>query len=101
MPHHAAEVEGLMREELIRLAAEGITDEELEVATGYLTGAFELGLEDNGARMARTAGQLVTTGSVRSVEDQVARWAAVDHDAVNDVIADLFSDEPITVTVGP
>ncbi|MDP2293674.1 MAG: pitrilysin family protein [Actinomycetota bacterium] len=100
-PEHADEVHGLMTSELQRLVAEGITDEELEVAVGYLTGSFELGLEDTGARMARNGGLLLTTGTVRPIDEQVARWAAVDQTAVRDVIDDVFTAEPITVTVGP
>ncbi|MEN9644558.1 MAG: hypothetical protein RL238_1227 [Actinomycetota bacterium] len=100
-PEHADEVQGLLRTEIDKLITGGITDDELDVAKGYLTGAFELGLEDTGARMARTAGQLITTGTVRAIDDQVARWAAVDHDAVRDVIAEVLAAEPIVVTVGP
>jgi predicted Zn-dependent peptidase len=100
-PEHADEVQQLLRAEIDKLLADGITDDELDVAKGYLTGAFELGLEDTGARMARTAGQLITTGAVRDIDDQVARWAAVDHDAVREVIAEVLAAEPIVVTVGP
>ena len=100
-PEHADEVKGLMATELEKLVADGITDEELEVAVGYLTGAFELGLEDTGARMARNGGLLLTTGTVRPIDEQVARWAAVDQSAVNDVIRDVLTAEQIVVTVGP
>ncbi len=100
-PEHADEVQSLLLTELRRLGTEGITDEELDIAVGYLTGAFELGLEDTGARMARTAGQLITTGAVRPIDDQVARWAAVDQAAVQSVIADVLTGEPVVVTVGP
>ena len=31
-----------------KLVADGITDDELDIAVGYLTGSFELGLEDTG-----------------------------------------------------
>jgi predicted Zn-dependent peptidase len=100
-PEHAAEVQGLMHSELRRLVAEGITDDELEIAVGYLTGAFELGLEDTGARMARNGGLLLTAGAVRPIDEQVARWAAVDQAAVNDVIREVLTADPIVVTVGP
>ena len=100
-PEHAAEVQGLMTSELHKIVADGITDEELEVAVGYLTGSFELGLEDTGARMARNGGLLLTTGSVRPIAEQVARWAAVDRAAVDDVIEVVLTAEPIVVTVGP
>jgi predicted Zn-dependent peptidase len=100
-PEHADEVQSLLRDELAKLVAEGITDEELDIARGYLTGSFELGLEDTGARMARAGGLLITTGAVRPIDEQVARWAAVDQDAVRDVIRDVLTVEPIVVTVGP
>jgi predicted Zn-dependent peptidase len=100
-PEHADEVQGLMLSELQRLVAGGITDDELEVAVGYLTGAFELGLEDTGARMARTGGQLLTMGAVRPIDEQVARWAAVDQAAVAAVIDEVLTEQPIVVTVGP
>lgn len=100
-PAHADKVISLMQHELDRLARDGISDEELDVAVGYLTGAFELGLEDTGARMARNGALLVTTGAIRSIEEQVARWAAVDHVAVKRVIERVFTAEPIVVTVGP
>ena len=100
-PEHADEVQSLLRGELDKLVAEGITDEELDIARGYLTGSFELGLEDTGARMARAGGLLITTGAVRPIDEQVARWAAVDQDAVRDVIRDVLTTEPLVVTVGP
>jgi predicted Zn-dependent peptidase len=100
-PEHGDEVIGLLRAELDKLVDNGISDEELDVAVGYLTGAFELGLEDTGARMARNGGQLITTGSVRPIDEQVARWAAVDQVAVKRTIDRVLTSEPITVTVGP
>ena len=100
-PGRSAEVQQVLRDELARLVRDGITDEELDVARGYLTGAFELGLEDTGNRMARTASQLITTGRVRSIDDQVARWAAVDQDAVNEALRDVLTFDPIVVTLGP
>ena len=47
------------------------------------------------------AGQLITTGAVRPIDEQVARWAAVDQDAVRAVIRDVLTAEPVVVTVGP
>jgi predicted Zn-dependent peptidase len=100
-PEHARNVIDLMHAELARLVADGISDEELDVAVGYLTGAFELGLEDTGARMARNGGQLITTGSVRPIDEQVDRWAAVDQAAVERTIGRVLASDPIVVTVGP
>ena len=47
-------------------SAGGITDDELAIAVGYLTGAYEMGLEDTGARMSRLGGMLATLGKVHT-----------------------------------
>jgi predicted Zn-dependent peptidase len=102
MPEHAATVRALIGDELARLVADGITDEELEIAKGFLTGSYEMSLEDSGARMARIGGMLVTTGEVRAVEDQLARWDKVTHDDVRRVIASVYAEAPpLTVALGP
>ena len=102
MPEHAATVRALIDDELARLVADGITDEELAIAKGFLTGSYEMSLEDSGARMSRIGGMLVTTGEVRSVEDQLARWEKVTHDDVRRVIASVYAESPpLTVALGP
>jgi predicted Zn-dependent peptidase len=100
-PQHAEEVLGLVHHELDRLRTDGIDDDELDIAKGYLTGAFELGLEDTASKMARSATLLITTGGVRPVDDQVARWQQVTHDDVRRVIERVFTEAPVVVTVGP
>jgi predicted Zn-dependent peptidase len=102
MPEHAGEVERLVRTEIDRLVTDGLTAEELDVAVGYLTGAYELGLEDTGARMSRLGGMLITLGKVHSVEEQLARWEKVTRDDAKRVIGDVYgAAPPVTVTVGP
>jgi predicted Zn-dependent peptidase len=100
-PEHAAEVEELINIELAKLVADGITDDERDIAVGYLTGAFALGLEDTGSRMSRLGGLLTTYGHYRPVDEQVARWAAVDDDAINRAIQRVFTGDRVTVAVGP
>lgn len=100
-PMHAAEVLGLIYEQLDLLLKEGITDDELDIAKGYLMGAFELGLEDTGSRMSRTASQLMTLGAIRDVDEQVSRWAAVQQADTRRVIERIL-DQPLTVVaLGP
>ena len=100
-PDHVDEVIGLMMAEIAELQANGITDDELDVARGYLTGAFELGLEDTGAKMARNGALMMTYGSIRPIDEQVDRWARVDQQAVRAVIDEVFANQMLTVTVGP
>ena len=102
MPDHAGEVERLVGSELQRLVTDGVNDDELAVAIGYLTGAYELGLEDTGARMSRLGGMLATLGRVIPVDEQIARWEAVSHADVRRVLARVYGAErPVTVAVGP
>ena len=100
-PDHLDEVRRLITLELDRMAADGITAEELEIAVGYLTGSYVLGLEDTGSRMARAAAQLVTTGKVRTVPEQLARWEAVGLADVLRVAERVLGSPRIEVTVGP
>jgi predicted Zn-dependent peptidase len=101
MPEHAGEVERLIHREIEHLVSAGITPEELDVAVGYLTGAYQLGLEDTAARMSRLGGMLITLGKVHSVEEQLARWEHVTLDDAKRVITEVFAADPVTVTVGP
>ncbi len=102
MPEHAAEVRSLVGHELERLITDGITDDELDIARGYLAGAYEMGLEDSGARMSRLGGQLTLLGDLRSVEDQIERWSQVTHDDIRRVLGRVYgSTAPVTLTLGP
>ena len=93
MPEHAGEVHRVVLEELDRLVVGGLTEEELAIAVGYLTGAYEMGLEDTGARMSRLGGMLATLGKVHTVEEQLARWERVTLDDVNRVIGDVYGPD--------
>jgi predicted Zn-dependent peptidase len=101
MPEHADAVCDLIDVELHRLVSFGITAEELEIARGYLTGSFEIGLEDSGARMSRLAGQLLLRGDVRPGDEQIARWEAVTADDTRKVIERVYAGDTIAVRLGP
>jgi predicted Zn-dependent peptidase len=102
LPQHADEVRGLIESEVDRLVAHGITDDELDIAHGYLAGSYEMGLEDSGARMARLGGQMTLLGEIRSVEDQLGRWAGVTRQDAQRVIDRVYgSSSSITIRLGP
>jgi predicted Zn-dependent peptidase len=101
LPDHVEEVMEVVDREVASLVAHGITDDELDIAIGYLTGSYELGLDDPGARMARLGGALITMGEVITVEEQLRRWRAVDHDAVRRVLARVLEQPHRLVAVGP
>jgi len=100
-PEHAKDVALLVREVMRDVCDNGITDDELDVARGFLGGGYVLGLEDTGARMGRIAGQLTTLGHIRSVEDQVARWESVDHEAVERACRRVLAEPAVVVALGP
>ena len=52
-PRKVDEVLAICRDELAKVAADGITAEELERGKGQLRGSLVLGLEDTGSRMSR------------------------------------------------
>ena len=91
----------LIEVELDKLRAGGITPEELDVAVGYLTGAYVMGLEDTGSRMARLGALLTTTGAVRPVAEQVERWRAVTAADVERVIERVLDQPRSLAVVGP
>ena len=66
--------------------------DELDIAQGYLTGSYEMGLEDSGARMSRLGGQLTVLGRLRSIEEQIERWQAVTLDDTRRVIERVYAD---------
>jgi predicted Zn-dependent peptidase len=102
LPDHVDTVRRLIATELDRLITDGITDDELAVAVGYLVGAYEMGLEDSGARMSRIGGMLVTRGVLIPVDEQLRRWERVGHADIRRVLDRVFAaSDPITVSVGP
>jgi predicted Zn-dependent peptidase len=60
-----------------------------------------MGLEDTGARMGRLGGLLATTGTARTVDEQIARWRAVTLDDVAAVAAEILAAPRVTALVGP
>jgi predicted Zn-dependent peptidase len=100
-PEHALEVAELVSGCIESFRTDGVTDDELDVARGFLAGSYVLGLEDTGARMGRIAGQLTTLGHLRSVEDQVDRWQSVGHEDLDRVVARVLDGDGVTVALGP
>lgn len=102
VPEHASEVRGLVGGEIDRLVADGITGDELAIAQGYLSGAYEMGLEDSGARMSRLGSQLVVGNTPIGIEAQLDKWRSVTQADVRRVIGRVYATaSPVTVTVGP
>ena len=95
------EVLRLIREELDRVAADGITPEEVARGRGQLKGGLVLGLEDTGSRMSRLGKSELSYGKYEPVRDVLARLDAVDEQQVRAVATELFAQETCLAVVGP
>ncbi|MGY1712789.1 M16 family metallopeptidase [Geodermatophilus sp. SYSU D00758] len=100
-PKRVPEVLRLVREELARVAADGLTDEEVARGRGQLRGGLVLGLEDTGSRMSRLGKSELSYGEYLPVREVLDRIGAVDEQQVRDVAAELFTRETCLAVVGP
>lgn len=90
-----------VREELAKVAAEGITAEELERGKGQLRGGLVLGLEDSGARMSRLGKAELVQGELLSIDEVLQRIDAVTLEDVRTLAQELFTQGEVLALVGP
>lgn len=100
-PEHAVQVRTMIETELDLLVRDGITADELDIAKGYLTGAFAMGFEGTGSRLERLGSSMTHYGRIRPIPEQVARWDAVTLDDTRRVIERVLSGPRVRCAVGP
>jgi len=100
-PDRAGEVLALVDHEVEDLVNDGITEQELAVATGYLVGSYLLNLEDSGSRMGRLGRAELAPVEPLTVDEQVARLRAVTADDVHRVLRSVLSGPRSLAAVGP
>ena len=83
------------------LAADGISEEELEVAKGYLDGSLWLGLEDTPSRMGRLGWWELAEGRVPPPEEYLAQLEALGVADVSAVAARILAAPRVVAAVGP
>jgi predicted Zn-dependent peptidase len=101
LPSKLDDVLTVVRTELSRVAAHGISDEELVRGKGQLRGGLVLGLEDSGSRMARLGKAELVHDELLSIDEVMARIDAVTLDEVREVAAEVFAGPEILAVVGP
>ena len=101
VPRKVDDVLAICRDELDKVAAQGITFDELERGKGQLRGSLVLGLEDTGSRMSRIGKAELVYGELLSVDDLLARIDSVTLDDVAAVAGDLLTTSPTLAVVGP
>ena len=101
LPSKLDDVLAVVRTELSRVAAHGITAEELERGKGQLRGGLILGLEDSGSRMSRLGKAELVHDRLLSIDEVMARIEAVTLDEAREIAAEVFSRPEILAVVGP
>ena len=101
-PEWADKAAAVIREEYLKLAEFGLTDEELDDMKGQVKGQIVLSLEGTGSRLHRLAGTALYDEPYLSIDEMMRRVDAVTHDDVKALAALYFNpDEQVTVRLGP
>ncbi|MFM9876590.1 MAG: M16 family metallopeptidase [Rhodoglobus sp.] len=95
-PAKAPQVAELMLGEFARLAAHGVSDDEVLRAVGQLSGASALALEDSDTRMSRLGRSEITLGEFVDLDESLRRLAAVTTAAVRELASELVA-RPLSI----
>lgn len=101
LPGRLEETLATVRAELEQVAADGLTEEEIQRGKGQLVGGLVLGLEDPASRMMRIGRAELNYGEVIGIDEVTARVQAVTADDVRAVAADVFGGPELLAVVGP
>ena len=100
-PSQTFEVLKLIRTELDKIMADGITEEELERAKGNIKGSLALSLEDTNGRMVQLGRQELTGVAHLSVDETVERIEGLTHQDILDAARQVYAGPYVLGLVGP
>ncbi len=100
-PSQTAEVLKLVRAELDKLMADGLTEDEIARAKGNVQGSLALSMEDSSNRMTRLGRNELTGVEHLSVDEIVSRIDAVTNDDVIAVSREVYGGPYVLGAVGP
>ncbi|MCA4134625.1 pitrilysin family protein [Arthrobacter sp. M4] len=100
-PSKVRQVLDLLGSELDKLAADGITDDELRKAVGQLCGGIVLALEDTGSRMSRLGRAELVSGEFQDIDETLAQIKAVTAGQVQKLARELAAAPRTVTVVGP
>ncbi len=101
LPQKYDEVLAVVREELRKVATDGITAEELERGKGQLKGGLVLGLEDSSSRMSRIGKAELVYDELLGLDEVLAKIDAVTLEDVRELAGWVFSQPELLAVVGP
>jgi predicted Zn-dependent peptidase len=99
-PARAGELLEVVDDEVAKLVASGVSENELGVAKGFIEGSLLLGLEDSASRMARLGRSLMARNEIVTIDDQLARIRAVTGDDVGSVAARVYGGGRSLAVIG-
>lgn len=101
-PETAEQASEAIREELAKLASDGLTADELTAGKNQLKGQVTLSLESVTTRMYRAASVELYGEPYRGLDEELAAIERVDSDDVRTVCREFFAPERQTVlSLGP
>lgn len=89
----------LVKEEIISLNKNGITEEELNNSKEQLKGEFMLGMESTESRMNAIGKYMLITGKVETLEDVIEGLNSITMEDINRVIKDVLDIDKMGVCV--
>jgi predicted Zn-dependent peptidase len=101
LPAKADDVLAICQDEIAKVIAGGLTDEELARGKGQLRGSIVLGLEDPSSRMSRLGKSELVYPALEPVDDILVEIERVSHDDVRAVAAELLGQPKALAVVGP
>jgi predicted Zn-dependent peptidase len=101
LPSKLDDVLAVVRAELRKVAAEGITAEEVALGKGQLRGGLVLGLEDPASRMSRLGKAELVHDRLLTIDEVLTRIAGVSVEECRAVAAEVFARPEILAVVGP
>ena len=101
LPAKTEEVLAICQEEIAKVIASGLTDEELDRGKGQLRGSIVLGLEDPSSRMSRLGKSELVYPRLEPVDEILAEIDSVSHDGVREIAHTILSQPKALAVVGP
>lgn len=93
------EVVELVRDEMVRLRENGLTDDELRRAKSQIRGNMLLGMESATSRMTRLAVNEIQFGRQVPIDEIAGRIDSVDHGAIREVADCFFGTQDLLVSL--
>ena len=94
-PEQVDEILNLAMAEIKRVTADGVTDDELDLAKQQTVSSILLSLEDSASRAASLAQAEILHGRQIAVEESIAKTEAVTREQVRDIANEFFRTEKV------